>query len=230
MTDPRGYVICCTPRSGSNFLCSLLDQTGVLGYPTEYFNTDARTKQFGTYPSDPVKQVKKIIELGSTPNGVYGLKIMPFQADDAVTSRWASVLPDLRWVFLERTDVVAQAVSWVKAYQTGQWRSKAVEARAAPIYDQNKIAIELANIIAGNARWNLFFALNDIEPIRLNYETITANPKPAIKNIAEILDVEIPTDFDYQSRERVQRDAINDEWATRFKLRAANMDRLPRFS
>ncbi|TPL71848.1 hypothetical protein FJ941_28635 [Mesorhizobium sp. B2-3-13] len=38
----RGYSICTSPRSGSNFLCQHLSSTGVLGHPLEYFNGRGR--------------------------------------------------------------------------------------------------------------------------------------------------------------------------------------------
>jgi LPS sulfotransferase NodH len=31
------YLVCATPRTGSNFLCEVLSSTGVAGYPGEYF-------------------------------------------------------------------------------------------------------------------------------------------------------------------------------------------------
>jgi LPS sulfotransferase NodH len=47
----KGYAICATPRSGSNFLSQLLESTGRLGRPLEYFNGPARREL--TWPDYP---------------------------------------------------------------------------------------------------------------------------------------------------------------------------------
>jgi LPS sulfotransferase NodH len=74
----RGYTICTTPRTGSNFLCELLSSTGVLGRPREYFNgAGRRLHDDPTYPDDPAGQFRRILTMGATPNGVYGLKVFP---------------------------------------------------------------------------------------------------------------------------------------------------------
>lgn len=39
----RGYLVCSTQRSGSTYLCQLLDSTGVLGHPLEFFEARAET-------------------------------------------------------------------------------------------------------------------------------------------------------------------------------------------
>jgi LPS sulfotransferase NodH len=41
--NPRSYVVCATPRSGSTLLCELLKSTGVAGRPEEYFEATLET-------------------------------------------------------------------------------------------------------------------------------------------------------------------------------------------
>ncbi len=43
MTPLRSYIVCSTQRSGSTYLCELLDSTGVAGCPQEYFEARAET-------------------------------------------------------------------------------------------------------------------------------------------------------------------------------------------
>ena len=43
------YLICATPRSGSTFLCEVLQNTGIAGYPEEYFQALEKTG----LPRDP---------------------------------------------------------------------------------------------------------------------------------------------------------------------------------
>jgi trehalose 2-sulfotransferase len=130
--DPRGYAVCTERRSGSIFLCQLLASTGVLGAPTDFFD-DVVVKQRGVadYPSDPEAQLAAIPRLGSTPNGVYGLKLFSRHFDAVRHTRWAERLPRLSFIHLTRLDVVGQAISHVRAMQTQQWTARR-QAQAEP--------------------------------------------------------------------------------------------------
>src|SRR5258708_7421733 len=98
----RGYAICTAARSGSNFLDELLTSTGQLGRPMEYFNAVARRATgMPDYPDDPEAQLAAILNLGATPNGVYGVKLFAEQFDAVAATRWPLRLPNLRFVHLE---------------------------------------------------------------------------------------------------------------------------------
>src|SRR5947209_10247439 len=90
MVRQRGYAICTQPRSGSNLLCQVLSSTDQLGYPLEYFNGPGR-RALGLpdFPDAPELQVKAILRLGMTPNGVYGVKLF--------ASQFAAFSARLRW-------------------------------------------------------------------------------------------------------------------------------------
>ncbi len=50
----------------------------MLGHPREYFNGPVRRQRDDpTYPDDPAQQIDRILTMGSTPNGVYALKLFP---------------------------------------------------------------------------------------------------------------------------------------------------------
>jgi len=120
----RGFAICTAPRSGSNFLSQLLSSTGELGRPLEYFNGPGR-RYFDDpdYPDDRGMQIDRILTMGATSNGIYGLKIFAHQYDWIEgQTQWTSMLPNLRFIFLRRRDMLGQAISWARALQTGQYR------------------------------------------------------------------------------------------------------------
>src|ERR1700735_3666803 len=76
------YMICAVPRTGSYLLCDLLRKTGVAGRPNEYFNPSFQSQwaaDWGTPALDDF--LAKILSLGTTDNGVFGLKIHPMQFD-----------------------------------------------------------------------------------------------------------------------------------------------------
>jgi len=112
-----------------------LTSTGVLGRPLEYFNGPARRQLTDpTYPDDPRQQVVRILTMGRTPNGVYGLKMFASQFREVAGAlKLSHELPNLRFVYLRRNDVLGQAISWVRSLQTNQWRSTSPAAGATPM-------------------------------------------------------------------------------------------------
>jgi trehalose 2-sulfotransferase len=100
------YLICATQRSGSTLLCEALQNTGLAGWPEEYFQIHKKTGSIrrpsdyfqglnvtdmisylddSSPSSDPLPRVDKqpfedflveVFRRGTTPNGVFGAKIM----------------------------------------------------------------------------------------------------------------------------------------------------------
>lgn len=215
---PRGYAICTSGRTGSNWLCFLLSSTGQLGNPREYFNCEAR-RQFDdpNYPAEPAEQFRRILTMVATPNRVYGLKVFPPQHDAiSPTCAWTRLLPNLKFIWLQRRDILGQALSAARAIQTGQFRST-VPANALPTYDANLIKERLVAAVKEQARWSLFFARTGIVPLPIYYEDVVVNPQTIIDRIADLVGskqrVIIQPDL-IELRE--QRDAVTEEWRARF--------------
>lgn len=214
----RGYVICATPRSGSNYLLSLLASTGVLGRPLEWFNPDVvRKTGFADWRAGPAAMVARFLAHGATPSGVYGLKVFPWQFDRMAAAgvRWAENLAGVSFVHLTRHDLLGQAISYARATQTEAWTS-ADRAGRAPEYDGVAIAALMQEIAEGDARWRAWFARNGLEPLRLTYEAVAAAPRLAVERIAASVGV---TRFELDPAAvdvAIQRDPLTAEWRTRF--------------
>jgi LPS sulfotransferase NodH len=74
----RGYLLCCIERTGSSFLAQTLANTGVAGRPREYFNPAEQDKKFMRNilgEANMVDGFAKILEAGTTENGVFGVKL-----------------------------------------------------------------------------------------------------------------------------------------------------------
>ena len=224
----RGYSICTSPRSGSNFLCQHLSSTGVLGYPLEYFNW--RGRRFfddPDFPEDVVGQVEKILTVGATPNHIYGLKIFAHQHDwISGEIGWFDALPNLRFILLSRRDLLGQAISWARALQTGQYRSTQPVGQTA-VFDAELIQRQLHALVRERARWEMFFARTGISPLRLDYEMIVANPRDAVRQVADMMGVVLqrsPESISIAIQQ--QRDSISLEWADRFRRERGNPNTL----
>jgi trehalose 2-sulfotransferase len=124
------YLVCASPRSGTELLCRCLAATGVVGRPQEYFLAEDPAKlpdwrfwEEGPYAaghdvSDRESYLSLVYRLGTTPNGVFGAKIhwntlrwalakfseMPRFADLDRGAILRTAFPDLRVVDVTRRD------------------------------------------------------------------------------------------------------------------------------
>ena len=218
MVRRRGYAICTQPRSGSNLVCQYLASTDQLGYPLEYFNGPGR-RALGLpdFPDAPELQIDAILHMGSTPNGVYAVKLFASQfATFSRSVRWTDRLPNLHFVYLSRDDLLGQAISWARALQTEQYRSTQSERRTA-VYDAHLIRSQLLTIVQERARWEAFFARTGIEPLRIVYERFMKDRSHHVTLVADLMDVENPV-IDQRKIDLVlQSDAVTEQWRQRFR-------------
>jgi trehalose 2-sulfotransferase len=229
-SDPtnRGYAICTSGRSGSNLLCQYLSSTGMLGNPLEYFNgSGRRLLGYPEYPDEPSRQIDWILTEGATPNGIYGLKVFPAQAEHVEKSvRWTELLPDLKFVLLKRRDILGQALSAVRALQTEQWRAS-MPARGPAIYDGAQIYERLQFAVRDYARWDIFFARQAVAPTIIVYEDLLADPQAAVDQVADLFGLRGQACV---ASERIdltmQRDAVTEEWRARFLAEYRDRDAL----
>jgi LPS sulfotransferase NodH len=214
----RGYAICTQPRSGSNLFCQYLSSTDRLGYPLEYFNgTARRALGIPDYRDDPHWQIEFILGRAATRNGIYAVKLFAHQHDIvSPTIRWTQCLPGLKFVYHERRDLLGQALSWVRSTQTNQYRSTML-VRGEPFYDGAAIRERLMMIARERARWEAFFARTGIVPLRTAYEDLVADPGREVDRVAALLSLPEPVAIDPARVDlAVQRDALTEEWRTRF--------------
>jgi len=241
----KSYVVCATPRSGSTLLCALLSGTGVVGTPEESFERLWRTglprqprEYFGDVedsgvlallaPTDPGRTDRSdpfspALERGTTPNGVFGAKLMwthlldlaerlDRAADPALLEER---LPALRYVHVTRGDKVAQAVSLWRAVQTRAWRAGDVKEEGVAVYHGGAIAHLVAQLTEQDEAWRAWFAANSIEPLTIAYEALAGD---AHANVSAVLEhvgagpAEIP-----EPPLRRQGDDRSARWVERFR-------------
>jgi LPS sulfotransferase NodH len=224
----RGYAVCTQPRSGSNLLCQYLASTNQLGYPLEYFNGSAR-RALGMpdYPDDPHLQVQFIRTGAASSNGVYALKVFAHQLDQvSPVLRWTALLPNLKFVYLSRSDVLGQAISWARAMQTSQFRSTQPP-RGTATYDGEAIRQRLLAIVHEQARWKIYFVRTGIIPLRVTYEDVVANPDREVRRVADLIQVGGCVTIDPAKVDlEVQRDAVSVDWRQRFRSEFGDPDHI----
>jgi LPS sulfotransferase NodH len=164
---------------------------------------------------DP-RQLDELMRTGSSPNGVYGIKVMSHDFDYTLKSRWPTRLPNLHFIYLERRDILGQAISMVRALQTNQFRSHQ-PAETLPSYDGALLAGTIRRITINQCRWRQYFARNGITPLWLLYEEISLDPQRAAAEIARHIGLqEVPQVALSEIPLEVQRDLTSEEWRGRF--------------
>ena len=219
----KSYIIASSARSGSTYLARSLAQTGLLGIPSEVFNSKTNEMQnlmarFKAYSH--ADYIAKLLAHRTSRNGVFGMKAH-FHQFEGFLKQYPGVLEALApvsYIYIERRDRVAQAVSMARALQTSQWSSQ-WQGISKPVlnYDREMIAKSLSEVELQSARWLRWFDLHKIEPIRVVYEDLIADPAVTVRAIVEQLGVQDdePEDLDIPAIEK-QGDETNQEWIDRF--------------
>jgi len=216
----RGYVVCATPRCGSNYLCQLLASTGVLGDPREYFNPTGRRHYDDDpgYPDDPRGQLGRVLA-GATANGVWGVKVHPFQLGELGGLDPLAELPAPHVVRMRREDRLGQALSWARAQRTGRFRaSDPVDPGADPVpYDRDAISAALAFLAEQEAEWDRRLAGRGLPALGVSYEELVADPAATVARVARLVGVRGRVAVDPgQVTVAVQRDAVTEKWRRRY--------------
>jgi trehalose 2-sulfotransferase len=252
----RSYLVCATPRSGSTLLCRALAATGVAGRPEEYFEQLVATglprqpREYFDDGCDPsvlallapsehgrpastrraARRLQNALREGTTPNGVFGAKVMwgyfgdllaGLRADGEMGSDAALVAAafgDVAYVQVLRRDKVAQAVSLWRALQTQAWHDEGdgPGSREA-VYHQGAIAHLVDQLTAHEEAWSAWFEAQAIEPIRLVYEDFADDVMPGVCELLDRLGIDCPHARDVPAPPlRRQADERSREWARRF--------------
>lgn len=221
-TSPTSsYFICSSQRSGTWLLSGLLDSTGVAGHPHEYFDpgTEQPNKRRWRVGPSFAEYLAAVFSVGTTENGVFASSIM-WPAFASLLKRLAGPIeqffPQPRYVFLWREDVVAQAVSWARAAQTGyyhHWDRPAGEAT----FDFDQVDALVREASANTASWRRWFAENEIEPLTVRFEDLVEEKERVARGVLSFLDIDLPAGAAISERTTKTADDGSEEWAARYR-------------
>jgi trehalose 2-sulfotransferase len=212
-----GYLICTTPRSGSTYLCDLLRTTGQLGNPHEYFSAWMMQRLGRPHRYGSVAEHMEFVRThGCTPNGIFAAKIFRYNMEVLSPAAVMAAMGHPPILFLERMDLVGQAISFARSAVTRAFRAGESDAKI-PTYDPVVIRGYLEMLIRDNAAWRLWFARQGITPLHVVYEDLVVEPQAVVDRIARRMGVAESVIIDPAAlRLRVQRDELNAEWRERF--------------
>jgi LPS sulfotransferase NodH len=182
----------------------------------------------GEVELDYVDFVRGAVRVGSTGNGVFAARIMWGTMHLLVEGLRRHIggrrdidvlelaLGPLRFVHLERLDVVAQAVSWARAEQTGCWQP-GDRSDATAVLDLDQVDHLVATIHAHNEAWRAWFAAQAVEPLRLTYEFLVPSPVETVTRVLDLVGIARPVDWAPVSPPGRQADSLNAEWVRRYR-------------
>jgi LPS sulfotransferase NodH len=228
----RSYLICATPRSGSNFLCEVLRSAAVAGYPDDYFwNPPFWWQRWGV--SDFPSYFWRILQEGTTPNGVFGSKMMWDYLGELVpqlaalfhvaagepSAVLAAAFPNLRYVWLTRRDKVRQGISYYRALETRIWRS--TDGSSGPATDPpfNFLAIDRLVQLSNweDEGWQGYFQQHRSKPLVVAYEDLAQAPEEVAQQILSHLGLPQAQWLDRSWQHQRQADTLTDAWVERYR-------------
>ncbi|MBV9279722.1 MAG: sulfotransferase [Chloroflexi bacterium] len=230
-------------------LCDLLSSMGIAGRAEEYFPecSPDRDPYVSTAAAlqDPDRWVvdwnerpfleclDRIFQCGTTPNGVFASKLkwrsipyfvealqrLPGYRGLPLAEQMDRVFPNLRYVWLTRRDKVRQAISFVKARQSGVWISLARERSTPDGVEFNFHVIDSAvrRIVEEEARWERFFAEGGIVPFTVVYEDLVRDSESTMRGLLHYLGIHLPEDYVFPTpRLQKQADDVSEQWVERY--------------
>lgn len=211
---PDNYLICATPRTGSTLLCQYLSSTEVAGRPHSYFRKQDMAswakgwrilKENGSY--DFAEYLIAARAAASTENGVIAIRVM-WESLKEIVGELAILYPNclhrdmtlleeafgrLRFIYLCRNDIVAQAISLYRAEQTGYWHTvEGQKPEQHPAFDFDAIQSRVQILRQQDESWQSWFQTISVEPMIVKYEELSADPVGSVQKVLGFLGVDLP--------------------------------------
>jgi LPS sulfotransferase NodH len=129
------------------------------------------------------------------------------------------------YIYLEREDILRQAVSLALAHATGVWYSREQEPgkaqRDADLeFDEPLVMDSLDRLRHDRASWESFFVRRGVAPLRLTYEQLVSNPTETVLAVARHVGVDVPEQqVTAKSEYAPLADSINERWLAQLRER-----------
>jgi LPS sulfotransferase NodH len=243
----HAYIICATPRSGSTLLCDLLTDTGVAGCPDSFFRRESFpwwADYFGVsakgWRNDfefDHSYLSAVKQYGTNATPLFGMRLM-WESVAGLSQRLESFYPGLPcdnarleaafgaplYLHLSRKGKVAQAVSRLRAEQSGLWHvstdgseRERLKPGREPVYDGRVLAELVGTLEEHDANWVNWFAQQQIAPLCITYEVLSSAPKAVLATVLSALGQDSALADTVKPRTAKLADSQSDDWATRFR-------------
>lgn len=224
--QPRcSFLICATPHNGSTLLCEALKNTGLAGWPEEYFEDMRHTSiaeqlaEYSQLTHEPVfpiqpgsstfmEHLTRVLIVGSSPNGVFSAKIMWSYFDDFIcglrqipTYKEMPVRDLLPAIFPNLHYIWMtrrdKVQQAISFWQAFQRRTQLFNGSASRnlVFNFEVIDHLLQQIMADDLDWLRYFDVCGIEPFTVVYEDLVEAYEDTVRNVLKYLQIAIPDDL-----------------------------------
>ncbi|MBL8895662.1 MAG: sulfotransferase [Rhizobiales bacterium] len=241
------YIICGTPRTGSTLLCDLLASTKRAGAPDSFYGRKFMPDWAAAWHlPDPATMIERdyaiayldaAIRAGKAGTAIFGLRLMRENLDElsilldliypglpSDTARFEKAFGRILYIHLFRENKLEQAISYIKAQQTGLWHvapdGTEIERLAPPQeprYDFARLKEEVEKLEAYDAAWHAWFAAQDITPLRIGYEALSTDPAGSLARICVALGIAAPAAADVKPGVAKLSDETSRDWIRRYQ-------------
>ena len=247
MKFKTSYIICSTPRSGSTLLCDLLTATNEAGKPQSYFmsqfyaewaeHLNVAMDGWASQQSFDQSYLKAVLKEGVGETQVFGLRLQR-ESLEGLSLRLKHFFPDSTsdkdrfkvafgtkyYIYLSRRDKVAQAVSLLRAEQSGLWHintdrteRERLKKGYAPMYDDKAITEMVATLEEQDVSWERWFYQQQIQPIKVVYEDLSTNFKTVLISILSKMGIDSSFAESAESKTAKMSDSESEGWVKRFR-------------
>lgn len=254
MAHFKSYVICTSPRSGSTLLCKMLGNTGIAGVPGSHFHEPSLSKWLSDYGLDPDNYSTQqetlqaifasAVERGKGETDVFGLRLQRhsfgfFMRQLAVLlpettlekERLSSAFGTTLFIHLTRENKLDQAISYVKATQTGLWHAapdgtelERLSEPKEPSYNAQAISKTLSDFVVMDSDWKTWFDTQQIEPLKITYEDLSHDPQATLARVLERLGLGFEPGTGDDLPVAKLADATNKDWSDRYPSEVSEID------
>ncbi|MEO1747000.1 MAG: Stf0 family sulfotransferase [Pseudomonadota bacterium] len=239
-------MICTSPRSGSTLLCRLLRETGVAGRPGSYFHGDtleawAENLDLPNDPPDMTQIIDAALRKGRAGGSVFGVRqqshsfallcqtLAETRTEKTDRQRLEAVVGPLRYIHLTRANKLDQAISLIRAEQSGIWHKNAdgsiyeeLAPRRSDGYDFAVISEQIADLEAADEAWRAWFDRESIEPLTITYDALSADPNGVLVKVLEWIGLSRTHADDVQPPTKKLADETTAQWIARYRLDAGH--------
>ncbi|MFK7856214.1 MAG: Stf0 family sulfotransferase [Granulosicoccus sp.] len=247
MSHYQSYILCTSPRSGSTLLCRLLAATGKSGIPDSHFHSPSISDWMRYYDIDAdntktehdllseIFQAARFRGTGNT--GMFGLRMQRqsfgyfikklcvlINCCSSDSERIQTLFGRTQFIHLTRENKLEQAISYVKASQTGLWHQardgtelERLSARKSPYYSADEIERKLKDFTDMDEGWESWFVDEGLNPLRICYEDLSNDPLGVTGQLLEYLGLNRKLSIGLELPVAKLADETNSYWASRFR-------------
>jgi len=242
----HSYVICTSPRSGSTMLCKLLEATKIAGNPgslfhkpsidawLDYYDLDASVYASRQETLQGIFEAARVRGRGETE--VFGMRLQRgsfaffmaqldflYPGSPSDVERIEAAFGRTLFIYLTRDDKLDQAISYIRAEQTGLWHRRAdgTELERQVVqredgYDRAAIKSQISEFAEYDTAWRTWFDKQSVEPLEISYERLASEPQSTLTKILQALGANAMFARDVPVQTAKLADETSGEWRRRF--------------